>query len=109
MLSGSLKSRASLRRIAERLASQLALVDWEVVYLAASSDPRLRLLAKHLISISDRSAFIKQLQPWTNHCLAADSMIALTSAAANQECAVILSAETSGTIAASVVRPVEKT
>lgn len=109
MLSGSLKSRASLRRIAERLASQLVLADWEVVYLAASSDPRLMLLAKHLISISDKSAFIKQLQPWTNHCLAADSMIALTSAAANQECAVILSAETSGTIAASVVRPVEKT
>jgi 3-oxoacyl-[acyl-carrier-protein] synthase II len=105
LLSGSFGSAAAIRRLAKRLVSRLVETEWDVIYLAAALDPRLDKLAEYVVAEAGKSTLVRRLQPWTHHCFAADSLLALTTAVARGERALILSVETGGTVAALVTVP----
>jgi 3-oxoacyl-[acyl-carrier-protein] synthase II len=103
-LAASLGNPTALAHAAERLAARLS-TDWDEIYVSGPDTESLTALARELLLRAGRDAEIRQIQDLAGHCLAADPLLALCSAATRQLPVLVLSGEPDGVISALVTTP----
>ena len=104
MMAGRIGDDDSRERIVHNLGASLGEADWNVVYLVGPSELELAHMAQLLLDQIGRTASIKR-HLFPRYCMAADAMFAITAATTSQERALILAAETDGSVAALCISP----
>ncbi len=105
MMAGRIGDDDSCERIVHSLGASLGEADWNVVYLVGPGKLELAHMAQRLLDHTGRTASIKRLHPFPRYCMAADAMFAINAATTNRERALILAAETDGSVAALCISP----
>jgi 3-oxoacyl-[acyl-carrier-protein] synthase II len=105
MISDSRLEPPSLECMAHKLADEAGRAPWHVTYLAGTGYLKLRRLALRVADLTGSPSSIQFLRRRTNHCMAADPLIALAAAVAREENALVLAGEQEGAVAWVWVTP----
>ena len=105
LFSTSLRTEDLRQQAADRILASFPLRGWETIYLAGTAIDDLLGVSGILSERLDRAVEIRCVQKRVGYCMSADGALALCAAAAGGEKALVLAAETGGSVTAISLLP----